>query len=772
MSHHWWQKFLRGIPAVGRRHVRGPTLNVEALENRIAPVLGATGEAALVWPASQFDGVAYLIAPLLGEHGSGSLLTTDRHILTAAHVAAGASFMFAFFDLTRDDPVYHVPINMRIPIIVSAHSQIPHPAYATPAGGSDIAIVRLHDQEAGLLLPDRHLVAPFRAQRYHLFPGANELDVLAVGEVTLVGYGEDGRGNDGNYTDEVQRLTITGIPVGGGSFTLTLFPPTGTPIQTDPINTMGLTPQILAQAFVNRGVSANNIAVAQVPGAPEGSLIFDIRFTGTYGGTNINPLGYEPVPPMNGTVAERWPGRVTYGVKRMGRNTYDALSNHVGASNIHLAIDFDNGQAANNAIAGSNLGVALDPFGFGEVSAGRVDSGGPGFLWNAMLNRWEIAGVISYGYTTGSPIDVTDYRDATNAVRLDSSFGETAYLTRVSQFLPWISQQVAGSYHVVLDMQQQILGNDRSPITGQLILEQYTITARRNGNNLELVVNNPSSPECSGVYFSQPIASIRSLTIRGADDDETIRIEGQLWRPEEIPLGETRPITIWGRGGNDTIIIGATGGGNLGDYFDPFTINGGDGNDTLIINDLAAVGQQTYTVSATTVLRSGFPTRQIGYANVEQLTLNAGNGGNPIDVEGTRAGTGTIINAGNGGDTITVANSQDRIDDIQGALTINGQGGTNTLTIDDRGSPRGQLYNYSPMAGTLRRGTGPLITYTNTPNPTIRTGNQPPGGMGMLGNTIDVVGAAASSQATIIGSDGNDVIKSLRAVRGGFDSHG
>jgi hypothetical protein len=90
---------------------------------------------------------------------------------------------------------------------------------------------------------------------------------------------------------------------------------------------------------------------------------------------------------------------------------------------------------------------------------------------------------------------------------------------------------------LVLDMQQQVLGLDAR-------VDTITITARRNGPNLELWVEAPNSPTYSGRYYSAPIANISSLTIRGTDDNETIRVVGNL--------GITR-INVAGRGGDDTL---------------------------------------------------------------------------------------------------------------------------------------------------------------------------------------------------------------------------
>jgi len=65
------------------RQRRTAPLGVEALEQRCAPVVGATAIAPVVDAGTGFDGVTLLSLP--GGVCTGSLLSTGRHILTAAH---------------------------------------------------------------------------------------------------------------------------------------------------------------------------------------------------------------------------------------------------------------------------------------------------------------------------------------------------------------------------------------------------------------------------------------------------------------------------------------------------------------------------------------------------------------------------------------------------------------------------------------------------------------------------------------------------------------
>jgi hypothetical protein len=75
-----------------------------------------------------------------------------------------------------------------------------------------------------------------------------------------------------------------------------------------------------------------------------------------------------------------------------------------GANQGILVYDFDNGSYNRNRLCGV-FGLpegSADPlcetgYGLDEVALGRGDSGGPGFVFNVLSGKWEIAGVASWG---------------------------------------------------------------------------------------------------------------------------------------------------------------------------------------------------------------------------------------------------------------------------------------------------------------------------------------------------------------------------------------
>lgn len=171
-------------------------LVLETLEGRLAPVVGALQVAPLVERGAGYDGVVRLesVDPMWGPStGSGALLSSGRHILTAAHVLADeqGEITSTFTDVTFEllDGEIARDITLRVP---RSHYRV-HPSYnGSVLAGSDLAM---------LILPDpvrpgaaRQMIAPFGAERYELYQGTDEIDQV----FTAVGYGRTGIGELGS----------------------------------------------------------------------------------------------------------------------------------------------------------------------------------------------------------------------------------------------------------------------------------------------------------------------------------------------------------------------------------------------------------------------------------------------------------------------------------------------------------------------------------------------------------------------------------------------
>jgi hypothetical protein len=116
-----------------------------------------------------------------------------------------------------------------------------------------------------------------------------------------------------------------------------------------------------------------DLAIVNLPGpAPSFATPYQL-YTGvyTYGSTiTLTGFGYTGTGDTGETSLDVQ--------RRVGENSYDTNGTISGVSSTILEGDFDNGQAANNGITGSSLGLP------DEVDIGHGDSGGPSF-YNGQL---------------------------------------------------------------------------------------------------------------------------------------------------------------------------------------------------------------------------------------------------------------------------------------------------------------------------------------------------------------------------------------------------
>jgi hypothetical protein len=295
------------------------------------------------------------------------------------------------------------------------------------------------------------------------------------------------------------------------------------------------------------------------------------------------------------------------GKKRFGSNVLDRVTGP------DFQYDFDDPAGASSIMGGPGLGADI------EAVQVEGDSGSPVFVGDA------IAGV-EYAITPyGTP---------------QGKFGDKVWVNRSSVILSGlVTPQVdlAGTYDLVLDMYQQTYGRSGpgmvakggvGPAAGAP--EDITITAARAGDNLQLSVAGPD-PALNGVYYSAPVAGIKSLTIRGSNDNETIVIDGVLGLS---PSGD-RKLTVMGRGGKDVVrIIGLDTDDAPPDAYGPITVDGGamaEGNE-LYVDDSQSATDNTYTITASTLTRAGLD--PITFGNFKLLDLKTGTGKNLVNQDG------------------------------------------------------------------------------------------------------------------------------------------
>jgi hypothetical protein len=546
---------------------------LERLEDRCVPVVGANGLAAEVERGGGLDGV--VLVEHGGTFGTGALLSDGRHVITAAHVVDGASGAKTItFQMSRGST--HIDITLDVP----AGSPLLHSSWVSGGAanqGNDLALLTLLDQIDQQA--NRHLVAPFGAERFGFYTG--ELQGEAF---TMAGYGRTGTGADGNHVDEVQRVRLGGTEV-EGTFKLTFKGQTTAALAA---NATAAQVQEALAALTSVGSDAGGKPNVEVSdrGLPAGT--WDVRFVRDLGGEDVELLtgaasGMNPVE-----VTECFAGGQSdmIRVKREGKNELDRIDGQF------LGYDFDDGSDAHNSMGGTGLGGA-------EAGLERGDSGSP-LLVEARGGYW-VAGVLSYINTGGD-------RDVNNFATADGSFGGTGtYISTQSHAAGFLTPGLAGDYHLVLDMQQQVLGLDG-------VHEALTIRASRDGGDLVISIFGSLDPSLNGEYYRAPIAlagsRVLSLTLRGGDDDETFVVEGDLG------LGS---VTIDGRGGRNALEMDnasrnewkltAVNGGGVGtavSFKGIESLRGGDGEDRFLFQAGAQIGAVDGGAGADRLDYSGF----------------------------------------------------------------------------------------------------------------------------------------------------------------------
>lgn len=208
---------------------------LEALEERVVPVIGAFDVPLPIGPGAGFDGIVEIkdinSDGSLGGTSSGTLVQTATtggnvglYVLSAAHcfytpddVRQTTDVAVLFTLPLSDGNIKTIRID-----VTQADVFTPGPNDLGPGDpgydqtvnfANDFAIIRLSN------------LAPFGAERYSFYSHGDEF--AFGGQVfTKVGYGATGTGVSRDNVAEIQRLRITGNP-DGGTFQLSFQPPGG-----------------------------------------------------------------------------------------------------------------------------------------------------------------------------------------------------------------------------------------------------------------------------------------------------------------------------------------------------------------------------------------------------------------------------------------------------------------------------------------------------------------------------------------------------------------
>ncbi len=172
------------------------------------------------------------------------------------------------------------------------------------------------------------------------------------------------------------------------------------------------------------------------------------------------------------------------------------------------------------------------------------------------------------------------------------------------------------------------------------------------------------------------------------------------------------------------------------------------GGDTLNLDDgsNASAGPFLYTLTATTFTFANGAAAQLGYSNIESLTLNgatSATSGDSISVVSTPDNANIVLNGGTGtiGDQIEISNTGKNDN-----LTINGNAGNDIITIDSTGASPFLIVNGGAGLNTFNLdadGASGAVSLRGGPdNDTFNVGN---GSLNSLNGLLDIEGGGQDS---------------------------
>jgi hypothetical protein len=138
-----------------------------------------------------------------------------------------------------------------------------------------------------------------------------------------------------------------------------------------------------------------------------------------------------------------------------------------------------------------------------------------------------------------------------------------------------------------------------------------------------------------------------------------------------------RGLTVVGAFGNDTYSA-------VGTLPSPVNVAAALSSNNLYIDDGSNTADTTYTITSSSVTRTGSAAISLQTGRITTLVLTGGSGNNTYNVASTPSGSTTSLNTGSGMDTVNLRGSA-------GLLFINGGGGTDTITLSNSAATLGGI---------------------------------------------------------------------------------
>lgn len=309
-------------------------------------------------------------------------------------------------------------------------------------------------------------------------------------------------------------------------------------------------------------------------------------------------------------------------------------------------------------------------------------------------------------------------------------------------------------------------------------------------NDLFNATNDPNRSALRGPTFEytefvNPTVSLRVNLGAGGDElrinqmDATfdpsgnpeMRITGGAGQDTIVLRDSEGPTQIDGGGAADEIRLGAPGLTNgLDNLQSTVTVSGDGGNDTLITHDESADFSDTYTITSTSITRD-FAGNYV-YSTFENVIVNAENllptnGNNTFNINSTSSAAAYTINGNNGDDVFNITPVGQFLDPIDGAITVNGGAGTDSLVLHDQGNSfTGDIFTITNSNITRSLFAG--VTYGTIESATVHGGSE--------GHTFNITSSLATTPITVNANGLDDAVNigagTLDTILGALTVHG
>ncbi len=217
-----------------------------------------------------------------------------------------------------------------------------------------------------------------------------------------------------------------------------------------------------------------------------------------------------------------------------------------------------------------------------------------------------------------------------------------------------------------------------------------------------------------------------------------------------------RGLNLWGGSGSNTYNV-------LGTLPNQLTVFPASNSNILNVDDGSNTADTVYTVTASSVARTGSGAITVSLTSDERLTnliLTGGSGDNTYNVQNTPSGSATTLNTGNGvdtvnvrgtagplfvnsgsgGDTVTLSNTAATLGGI-GRVIINDPSNSAAVTVDDSGFTDSTNYSVTGTQVTADAWPNFLLSYNNVASLNLN---------GSSGDDSFAVESTASATATTL----------------------